>query len=840
MKIFYQISTHWDREWYKPFQEFRYYLTEMVDGLLEALENNEIETFSFDGQTIVIDDYLAIRPENEQRIRKLIKEGRIKIGPWYVMPDELLVSGESIVENFLVGHKTAEKYGTKAWKFGYINDIFGHIAQLPQILNGFGIDGAFLGRGAGVDRYFVWKSPDGSECFVFNYSYSKLKREMDECEDKAKYLKDYIDEHSLPIAIVNYTDDHAKIDKNTIEFKNILENLPHEVCEGLEKYAEAVSQYYDKLPKIEGELIKTAETTEDLRAVTHSISSYYPLKKENDMCERMLYSVLAPMLVMGEEYGINGKRAFFETARKYLLQNQPHDSICGCSIDQVHKNMFYRYSQVKEIADVVVDDFSAKLCGGDRGENGEYYLYVYNFEVLPREGVITVDVDFPREWQKIMPTNALGRPEYMFKITDETGEEVRYQILNAEMNSEKYNRQEVVPTFKHTIAMKTRLKPFGITRFTITPDDKLHREAEFNHIGVLKAENDYLKLSISSMGEISVEDKETGKVYTGLNTYVEDSDAGNGWFYESAGYGAQTVVSSGGAVEVLNKGSLLNRFRITSYMEVPAQGNKYELARGEEYTKVKVSTVVTLKDDKKVEFETEVDNTAKDHRLKVIFPTEIAGDEYVASQAFCFNTRKRGVTAEGINFREPESYEKNTAGIIGVEGDGNSIFFVGKEGFHEGGVYPDGTISVTMFRSMGNNFHEPNAVFAQLNQKMKFSYALAFDRKGVWNLQKTLCDKPVSALSEADRGIRESLISVDNERVSLSVIKPAESKDGYIIRLFNPTDETIKTSLNVNMNIKGIYETNLEEGHYTELTANENSAELVFEPYKIKTIYLDI
>ena len=111
---FYQLSTHWDREWYKPFQGFRYYLTEMVDGLLEALENNEIETFSFDGQTIVIDDYLAIRPENEQRIRKLIKEGRIKIGPWYVMPDELLVSGESIIENFLVGHKTAEKYGTKA------------------------------------------------------------------------------------------------------------------------------------------------------------------------------------------------------------------------------------------------------------------------------------------------------------------------------------------------------------------------------------------------------------------------------------------------------------------------------------------------------------------------------------------------------------------------------------------------------------------------------------------------------------------------------------------------------------------------------------------------------
>lgn len=192
MKIFYQLSTHWDREWYRPFQGFRYYLVETVDRLIDALEKEEISVFSFDGQTIVIEDYLEARSENAKRLTALIKNGRIKVGPWYVMPDELTVSGESLVENFLLGHSIAKKYGTTAWKFGYVNDVFGHIAQFPQILNGFGINGAYLGRGAGRERQFIWKSPDNSECFVFNYVYANLKRAFDESTDKKSFLADFI------------------------------------------------------------------------------------------------------------------------------------------------------------------------------------------------------------------------------------------------------------------------------------------------------------------------------------------------------------------------------------------------------------------------------------------------------------------------------------------------------------------------------------------------------------------------------------------------------------------------------------------------------------------------
>ena len=86
--------THWDREWYKPFQHFRMRLVDLTDGLLKLLETDpEYKVFTFDGQTIVLEDYLEIRPENEERLRKLVNEGRIIIGPWYNQPDEFLISG---------------------------------------------------------------------------------------------------------------------------------------------------------------------------------------------------------------------------------------------------------------------------------------------------------------------------------------------------------------------------------------------------------------------------------------------------------------------------------------------------------------------------------------------------------------------------------------------------------------------------------------------------------------------------------------------------------------------------------------------------------------------------
>ena len=157
--------THWDREWYSPFQTFRLRLVELLDDLLPRLEADpSYAHFLLDGQMAVVDDYLAIRPEAEERLRRLAASGRVAMGPWYVLMDEFLVSGETIVRDLQLGLDRAARFGG-AMSVGYLPDMFGHIAQMPQILRQFGFADAVVWRGVPSDvqrTAFWWSSPDGS------------------------------------------------------------------------------------------------------------------------------------------------------------------------------------------------------------------------------------------------------------------------------------------------------------------------------------------------------------------------------------------------------------------------------------------------------------------------------------------------------------------------------------------------------------------------------------------------------------------------------------------------------------------------------------------------------
>src|SRR5215211_4726236 len=157
--------THWDREWYAPFPTFRQQLVELLDGLLPALESDPpCGHFLLDGQLALVDDYLAVRPEAVEVVRRLNAAGRISLGPWYVLMDEFLVSGETIVRNLQLGLERAAALGG-AMEVGYLPDMFGHVAQMPQLLRRAGIGHAVVWRGvpAAVERTsFTWTAPDGS------------------------------------------------------------------------------------------------------------------------------------------------------------------------------------------------------------------------------------------------------------------------------------------------------------------------------------------------------------------------------------------------------------------------------------------------------------------------------------------------------------------------------------------------------------------------------------------------------------------------------------------------------------------------------------------------------
>src|SRR5262245_60201252 len=153
--------THWDREWYRSHEQFRYRLLRMLDGLLDLLERDPaFRCFTLDGQMVVLDDYLEVRPAARERVAKLVREGRLVVGPWYVLPDEWLVSGEAMIRNLRLGLARAAELGG-GMKLGYVPDQFGHVGQLPQLFAGFGFDAAVLWRGVGNDvaeTCFTWEA----------------------------------------------------------------------------------------------------------------------------------------------------------------------------------------------------------------------------------------------------------------------------------------------------------------------------------------------------------------------------------------------------------------------------------------------------------------------------------------------------------------------------------------------------------------------------------------------------------------------------------------------------------------------------------------------------------
>ncbi|MBK7496212.1 MAG: hypothetical protein IPI28_12780 [Candidatus Omnitrophica bacterium] len=171
-KVHFVVSTHWDREWYESFQGFRVRLVNMLDELLEVMEKDpRFKYFQTDGQSIVLEDYLEIRPERAAKVRALVEEGRLETGPWYVLPDEFLVSGESLIRNIQEGIRVADGFGRSS-RAGFVCDIFGHNSQIPQILSGFGIHSFFMWRGMNekvCSADFRWRSPDGSEVLVHRF-----------------------------------------------------------------------------------------------------------------------------------------------------------------------------------------------------------------------------------------------------------------------------------------------------------------------------------------------------------------------------------------------------------------------------------------------------------------------------------------------------------------------------------------------------------------------------------------------------------------------------------------------------------------------------------------------
>ena len=361
--LYFVVHTHWDREWYQPFQQMRARLVTMADRMIPLVERGTIPSFHFDGQTIVLDDYLEMRPRAEPRLRNLIRAGKIQVGPWYVLADSFLVSGESLIRNLEIGMAIARRFG-RPLDVGYLPDQFGHIAQMPQILAGFGFTTAVLWRGVGADvnrNRFVWEALDGSSVLTVylpngysngaNLPLESVDSFVARAEQIARRERDFA--AGTPILVMNGTD-HAPPDARLSARINEAREISAMTFEtgSLENYVRRLADLpLDGTPRHRGEL-RSPLRSHLLPGVTSART--WIKQRDFENC-RALERYADPLAALANALGRGaGLDAFLEMAWRTEIQNHPHDSICGCSVDQVHVDMRYRFDQAAMLAETAV------------------------------------------------------------------------------------------------------------------------------------------------------------------------------------------------------------------------------------------------------------------------------------------------------------------------------------------------------------------------------------------------------------------------------------------------------------------------------------------------------
>ena len=346
------VQTHWDREWYFTREQFAARLLRVMDRVADQLESGALEQFLFDGQVAALEDLLAHgEPALCERVLRLVRAGRIVLGPWYVMADEFLCSGESLWRNLELGMADAQAHGN-CQRVGYLPDSFGHIAQMPQLLRHFSIDCAVLWRGVDTPHSeFDWVAPDGSSVgtlFLTQGYYQHPFNVADWRAALARYLGQIEARALSPHLLLTQGGDHllppAQFAERVAAF-NAGQGDYELVQEGLQAHAERVlAATAGRRPQVHGELRDNAQTF----VLPDVLSTRRYLKLAHQLAEDRLLGEIEPLYAMLDVP--LPERALAQCWRT-LLQQQAHDSICGCSADAVHREMVSRFEQLQQRLD---------------------------------------------------------------------------------------------------------------------------------------------------------------------------------------------------------------------------------------------------------------------------------------------------------------------------------------------------------------------------------------------------------------------------------------------------------------------------------------------------------
>lgn len=861
-------NTHWDREWYMPHEKYLVRLVGLCDRLLDIMEKRPDYVFITDGQFSMIDDYLKARPENTERVKKLAAERRLEVGPWFTQPLETLVSGEAMIRNLHYGIEGAEKLG-KAMRFSYEVDQFGHASQTPQILRGFGIDGALAWRGmpVGSRSAFEWASPDGTSVIMLytNDGYGEATALPESMEDYAEtidgseYSRDGLSKtvKDLTEMRAKFSDtdrlmwlngiDHSFAQPDILDvIKTINEAFPElEVKQSTaEEYFEAVKNAYSgaglKMNRVEGELMYTAEQ------IIESTHSCHPRQKQRHYrTERYLERYLEPSAAMAWLSGFSDRAWATERAWRYVIENHAHDTLGCTSVDAVYEEAMARYSCAYSLAEQSAEDARRDVMSCFAAFPS---MFVFNTGSFPVSGVQSFTIDIPE-----------GFCGEDFALKDSDGKIIPLRVLSVKpVRDVRFNPRRGHPTNTEALQITAladipEVPAFGWKRLDIIPGGAPHymrnRTPHCLSVAPGVMENEYIKCEINRDGSFDMTDKLTGVTYPSQFTFEDTGESANVYLHIPPLSG-KTVYSTGSAAKValLYDNPLGCAYEIRLTLSVP-EGSGENGFRSEHEADIDIKLTLTLKKGARgVEAEAEITNRAKEHRLRALFPTYI-GDAKVSRGGQPFDVPERKIHEPEItpDVREQPFPTHPMQDICDVTGKTHGLT-VAAEGIYEYECIYDASraLALTLVRS-NNSIDVSFGTSGQYDLKeaenlctITFRTAV-FPHGGDWREvypeaisflavpvitlgrapeDSVLTDYKKPELRLPDTGCA---VKLTGKNLLITSLKKAYDRNSLIVRVLNlgteETEGTLEFTLPKN-GISGIYETDLDEKRKAKLSAD--------------------
>ena len=822
--------THWDREWYLNSPYTNEWLIPFFDGLFAMMDKEPEYKFILDGQLSMIDDYFEELAKNgmsvsaaKRRIKKDVERKALSIGPYYLQPDWQLLSEESLVRNLMIGQKMADSLGG-SMKSGWLLDNFGQISQTAQIHKQAGLTGLFAWRGVAMDpekvtSEFIWESPDGTKLlsvYLLN-SYRNVMRlaeydsimnqRMDAEIEKLKpfaatsniLMMNGYDQEMIPDDIQPYIRSGALDGK---DYKTV-QNDP-------DSYLKAVAEENPDLPVLKGALYNGRF----ISVFPGVMSARMYLKLQNDQMQKLLEKQVEPVALMAGLLGSDEGKSQIEQAWKTLLKNHPHDSICGVSIDDVHKDMEMRSRQVYQLGTSLLEDKAAYLAGAvdTSACKDDEALILFNTMLKERNSVV--------QWK--------GKSRY---VTD-------------------------IPAMGYKVVTGTD-----------SPASTVKTEGR-------KAENSHFNFELNENGSFNLKYKQTGKEYRNMGLLEDMGDSGDEYNYsfpdEDLRLTSEDVKAK---IELIRSEAWEACYRVEYAMDLPVSDvNDHKQRSGETLQMPVVSYITIEADSPVVKCRTSLRNTVRDHRIRVLFPTGIDAETAYAASPFDITERPIHIA----DYNEEEIPEHVRKVIVGAREAKPSTYFQtrefldlndGKEGlavFNKGlpeyQVIETGTLALTLFRSVGWIAKEINTRIgdagpeiytpdAQCLREMSFEYAVCPHKgdaySGVLELAEEFNSDLIAVSTTPSKGPLkpvQSWFRLQDPRSCSKVTAVKGSEDGraVIIRGVNLSTEKTDLIFSSAFAIKGASLVNFLEEFQSDLHPADDKVTFSVKPKEIFTLRLEL